>query len=106
MILILCIVGVSNLKHVYMRERLFSKVLVYLLIMTFVVHGSLALIAYSAELTASEKALTFLTDVVGLDMTKYNATLTNNRVEYPSDLGGLAKEYVDYIFDSDESARA
>ncbi len=71
--------------------------------MTFVVHGSLALIAYSAELTASEKALTFLTDVVGLDMTKYNATLTNNRLEYPSDLGGLANEYVDYILDSDES---
>jgi len=60
--------------------------------------------AYPAELTASEKALTFLTDVVGFDMTKYNATLTHNHVEYnPDYYGGLAQERVDYILDSDES---
>jgi hypothetical protein len=59
--------------------------------------------AYSAEWSAPEKAMSFLTDVVRLDMTKYKATLVNHRVEYPSDLGGLAKEYVDYILESDES---
>lgn len=52
--------------------------------------------ASSAEFSAPETALTFLADVIGLDMTKYNATLTNNRVEYPPDLGGLPQEYVDY----------
>ena len=60
--------------------------------------------AYPAELTASEKALTFLKDVVGFDMTKYNATLTHNHVEYnPDYYGGLAQERVDYILESDES---
>ncbi len=59
--------------------------------------------ACSAEFSAPEKALTFLTDIIGLDMTKYDATLTNNHVEYPSDLNGLAKEYVDYTIGSIES---
>jgi len=39
--------------------------------------------AYSAELTAPEKTLTFLTDVVKLDMTKYTVTLVSNWVDYP-----------------------
>jgi hypothetical protein len=59
--------------------------------------------AYSAEFSAPEKVLIFLTDVVGLDMTKYDATLMNNRVEYPSALGGLAKESGRYTLESDGS---
>jgi hypothetical protein len=59
---------------------------------------------YSADFSAPERALTFLKDVVGFDMTKYNATLTHNHVEYnPDYYGGLAQERVDYILDSDES---
>jgi hypothetical protein len=52
--------------------------------------------AYSAELSAPEKALEFLTNVVKLDMTKYNATLVSNWVDYPSHWGGLPQEVVRY----------
>jgi hypothetical protein len=60
--------------------------------------------AYSAELTAPEKTLTFLTDVVKLDMTKYTVTLVSNWVDYPPHWGGLAEEDVTYNLDwADES---
>ena len=52
--------------------------------------------AYSAELTVPEKTLAFLEDVVMLDMTKYNATLASNRVDYPPHWGGLTQEVVRY----------
>ena len=52
--------------------------------------------AYSAELTGQEKALSFLRDVVGLDMTKYRVTLLGNGTEYPSELGGLSEESLNY----------
>jgi len=55
--------------------------------------------AYSAELTAPEKTLTFLKDVVKIDMTKYNATLVSNWVDYPPHWGGLAEEVVRYNLD-------
>jgi hypothetical protein len=41
----------------------------------------------SAELTAQDKTLPFLKDVVKLDMTKYTATLANHFVDYPPSLG-------------------
>ena len=59
--------------------------------------------AYSAEWSAPEKVLSFLTDVVRLDMTKYNATLVSNGVEYPSDLGGLPEDIGKYTLESSES---
>ena len=52
--------------------------------------------AYSAELTAPEKTLTFLKDVIKLDMTKYNATLVSNWVDYPPHWGDLTEEVVRY----------
>ena len=52
--------------------------------------------AYSAELTAPEKTLIFLKDVVKIDVTKYNATLVSNWVDYPPHWGGLAQEVVRY----------
>jgi len=52
--------------------------------------------AYSAELTAPEKTLIFLKDVVKLDMTKYTATLVSNWVDYPPHWGGLIEEVVRY----------
>ena len=55
--------------------------------------------AYSAELTAPEKTLTFLKDVVKIDVTKYNATLVSNWVDYPPHWGGLAEEVVRYDLD-------
>jgi len=55
--------------------------------------------AYSAELTAPEKTLIFLKDVVKIDVTKYNATLVSNWVDYPPHWGGLAQEDVTYDLD-------
>jgi len=55
--------------------------------------------AYSAELTAPEKTLIFLKDVVKVDVTKYNATLVSNWVDYPPHWGGLAEEVVRYDLD-------
>jgi hypothetical protein len=54
----------------------------------------------NAELTASEKALSFITSVAKIDTTKYNATASNNTVSYPSDLGGLAKVEGGYLLES------
>ena len=59
--------------------------------------------ACSEEWSAPDRVLSFLSDVVGLDLTKYNVTLTINRVEYPSDLGGLPTEQGKYTLISDES---
>ena len=42
------------------------------------------------------KVLTFLRDVVYLDMTKYVATLEGNTVEYRSDLGDIVEEILRY----------
>ena len=46
--------------------------------------------------TSPNKVLTFLSDVVHLDMTKYAATLESNTVEYRSDLEGLVEEIFGY----------
>jgi len=59
--------------------------------------------ACSEEWSASDKVLSFLTDVVGLDVTQYNVTLVSNDVQYPSDLGGLPQENGKYSLISDES---
>jgi len=55
--------------------------------------------AYSAELTAPEKTMMFLKDVVKVDVTKYNATLVSSWVDYPPHWGGLAQEVVRYDLD-------
>jgi hypothetical protein len=52
--------------------------------------------ACSAESAVQDEALTFLKEVIKLDMTKYNATLTSNWVDYPPHWGGLAEEDVRY----------
>jgi len=52
--------------------------------------------AYSAELTAQDKTLIFLKDIVKIDVTKYTATLTRNWVDYPPHWGGLTEEVVRY----------
>jgi len=79
-------------------EHLFSTILVCLLIVTVGINGSSGYgttnQAYSAELSAPEKALAFLTNVVKLDMTKYNVTLVSNWVDFPPHWGGVAQEVV------------
>jgi hypothetical protein len=54
---------------------------------------------HSAELTAPEKALMFLEDVVEVDVAKYDVTLASNWVDYPPHWGGLAEEVVRHDLD-------
>ena len=53
--------------------------------------------------TSPNKVLTFLTDIVHLDMTKYSATLESNTVEYRSDLGGFVEEIMRYSLTNESS---
>jgi len=59
--------------------------------------------AYSAELTGSEKAISFLRAVVGLDMARYNVTLEGGHTDYPYELGGLSEESLNFELFADES---
>lgn len=57
----------------------------------------------NAESTASEKALSIITNVAKIDLAEYNVTTGDNTVTYPSDLGGFAKVDGGYILDSNTS---
>ena len=59
--------------------------------------------AHSTEFSAPNRVLLFLTDVVGLNITRYNATLVSNDVTYPSDLLGIPQESGKFTFESEES---
>mgnify|MGYP005844352169 CR=1 FL=1 len=58
--------------------------------------------AYSAELTAQENFVSIITDVVGLDMTKYNAELSYYSADRSDNYGGLVEETVQYTLESAE----
>ncbi|MEM2098693.1 MAG: hypothetical protein QXU99_02960 [Candidatus Bathyarchaeia archaeon] len=61
-------------------------------------------IAYSSEPTVQEKALAFLNEVVGFDLSKYIVKLDGVSTNYQSTFGPLVKEEgVDYILDSGTS---
>ena len=59
--------------------------------------------AHSAEFSAPDNVLKFLTDVVKLDTAKYNVTLVSDHLDYPSDLGGLPREIGKYVLESNGS---
>jgi DNA-binding transcriptional ArsR family regulator/D-alanyl-D-alanine dipeptidase len=52
---------------------------------------------------APAKVLAFLQDVIHFDMTKYQATLSSNTMEYRSDLGGIVEEILKYTLTSNGS---
>ena len=51
----------------------------------------------------TEKVVSFLEDVIQLNMTKYFATLVGNTIEHRSDLGGIAEEILKYTLTSEDS---
>jgi hypothetical protein len=77
------------------------QVVLALLIMALILVE--APIAYSTESAAPEKALSFMTEVLQLDMTKYFAKLERYSIDYPGKLGGVAQEGFTYILESEES---
>jgi len=81
--------------------KIFLASLVLLLVSTSV------LVQGSSENTinsnASDKALSFITNVIQLDMTKYSATIKGHSVDYPDKLFGIAQEGLTYVLESEES---
>lgn len=53
--------------------------------------------------TSTENVVTFLENVIQLDMTKYSARLERNTIGYRSDLGGVVEEFLTYRLTSGES---
>jgi len=60
--------------------------------------------AFSGDVSKSERMLVFLEDVVQLDLAKYNVTLIKGLSDNRSDLGGLLEENFKYYLESNESS--
>ena len=58
------------------------------------------LLSWSAS---TDDAITFLQDVIQIDITEYHATLLSNTVEYRSDLGGVVEEILKYSLTNSET---
>lgn len=58
---------------------------------------------HSTESTIQDKSLAFISDVLLLDLERYNVTLLNNAISFPDDLGGLPMENPRYILESKDS---
>jgi DNA-binding transcriptional ArsR family regulator len=58
------------------------------------------LLSWSA---GTDDAITFLQDVIQIDITQYHATLLSNTVEYRSDLGGVIEEILKYSLTNSDS---
>ena len=59
--------------------------------------------ACATESTSKEKALAFISDVVMIDLSKYDITLQGSQTSYPPEYGGLLQERVRYILETEES---
>ena len=81
-----------------------KKILLVVLPLIVIVILSLILVVAppfnSAELTVEEKALSIITDVIGIDLSRYNVELYKNNSEF---YNCLFREYVDFTLESDES---
>ena len=81
-----------------------KKILLVVLPLIVIVILSLILVVAppfnSAELTAEEKALSMITDVIGIDLTKYSVELYNNNSRFYAE---LFRENFDYTLESNES---
>ncbi|XES77383.1 MAG: hypothetical protein ACBZ72_00540 [Candidatus Bathyarchaeia archaeon] len=74
-----------------------KKLFVYVLMISIVASTIVMTPEINAkDWDAQQNALVFMTDVIGLDLSKYDTDLISNHVEYPSQWGGLAEERVRY----------
>jgi hypothetical protein len=87
-------------SNLHLSKTLFICFLVALILVVVLAVSFIQLpMEHTTELTAPEKTIMFLEDVVEVDVSKYNATLASNRVDYPPHWGGLAQEVVRYDLD-------
>ena len=59
--------------------------------------------AVSAEVTAEDKTINVLADVIGLDMAKCKLELISNSVDNPEIYGGLTREDLTYNLEASEN---
>lgn len=63
-------------------------------------------IVQSTESTVQDKSLAFISDVLMLDVERYNVTLESNVVSFPDDLGGLPMDDLTYTLESNDTKLA
>ena len=85
-----------------MSFSLKSYLTTVILALVFVLFLAQVLSAYSVEPTTQDKALSFLKEVIMLDISQYNAKLTMYN-SYPVDRGGFIREDVKYALTSTNS---
>lgn len=88
-----------------MKSSLKSFLVASILVTALVVQLAQVPIVYSEEGTAQDKTLRFMRDVIKLDMTKYDTKLSSYLLDYPSHLGGLSWESVEYTLDSADASK-
>ncbi len=87
-----------------MKKMLSKKYLIILSLMLIVLNFTHLPISYATQTPSTDSVLVFLSDVVQLDMTKYNATLAIGPiVKVREDLGGLINVYGKYALKSETS---
>jgi uncharacterized protein YpmS len=85
-------------SNLHLPKTPFICFLVALVLMAVLVVSFVQLPAeYPAELTAPEKTLMFLEDVVEVDVARYNATLASNWVDYPPHWAVSLKSLLDTV---------
>lgn len=94
--------NMKRLRNTNARKRLFFTVFLSALFIVVSV-SNLYVSVYAVESTIPENALTFLEDVVLLDLTKYETILQIHDVMYPDELDGFTQDNVVYALVSNES---
>jgi hypothetical protein len=79
-----------------------KKELYMTLALAIILIGSTAplTMAQSAQTTLQDKALSAITNITGVDLTKYNTELVATNKDQPEIYGGLTEEYLTYILEA------
>jgi hypothetical protein len=80
-----------------------TKLVLILLIVVALVASVAVYVIYFSEAPAEAEVLTFLEDVIGIDVSKYSVTAFNSSVTYPDSLGGLEQLTGKYALESETS---
>ncbi|PVX27164.1 MAG: hypothetical protein CW716_03725 [Candidatus Bathyarchaeum sp.] len=92
----------KRLNNASARKRLFLAIFIHALIIVATV-SSVCASVYAVESTVPDKSLTFLEDVVLLDLTKYEPILQIHDVMYPEELADFPQDNIVYALVSNES---
>ncbi|MEJ5326929.1 MAG: hypothetical protein WHU54_01575 [Candidatus Bathyarchaeia archaeon] len=79
------------MKH--FKEKLSVVAVILLLVSVLLIHASGAEVTNKTNPFGKDKLLVFLSNVIGLDLAKYNVTVSSG-VTYPYNFGGLVKQEV------------